>query len=337
MKKNKTNKTIEEPTAKTASGKKAKVSKSTWITLGVAAAVAVACGIPLGFKLHAMLLADEVDDSNLNANLYNVDYDALLKRYQSAVRSKASFKDTFAAYDLANISIGLFMQNEHSMAQAIGQAIPTSIAMVQEVRSTKIRSGDSYFEESNSQSSVVALADRAYQSGETTAFYRGSIGSSVEEGVYNAGDLVSYSNDDYKTFMGHYVSSPVIFQICKATTILDDSGASGIPTSVTQKSDGGYTVELELDKVAAVINYKTQMVSISNLATRPTFYFCHLTFQLDSSLNPISYNAYEKYYAKTKAGVGSQIVSNLNTTFSSGGNYAIPDLNIPLTYGGKTT
>jgi hypothetical protein len=312
--------------------KSKKIAKSTWISLGVASAIAIACGVPLGFKLHAMLLADEVDDSNVDTNAFTVNYDSLLTKYRRAKATGGSYDDTFTAPDLANVSIALLISNSTWFAQCSGQAVVPAVNVVQQIRSTKIRASDSYFEESNSQSSVVALADRAYSSGGTTKAYHGTIGSSVEEGVYEAKNVTSYTDKEYKDYMGHYVSAPVIYLICKGTTVTTGTPDSGKATAIAHHSDGTYTVDLELDKNTACFNYKTQMVAISNLATRPTFYFCHLTFELDKDLNPLSYVAYEKYYAKTKAGVGSEIVATLKTEFKMGGAYAIPDLNIPISY-----
>src|SRR5574344_1579418 len=160
----------------------------------------------------------------------------------------------------------------------------------------------------------------------------------VEEGVYEAKNILSYTNDEYKKLMGHYVSNPIIYIICKGTMLGDDkTPLSGKATAVTKNSDGGYTIDLELNVDTACFNYKTQMVSISDLAARPFFDFCHLTFTLDKDLNPLSYLSYERYYAKTKAGVGSKIVANLKTEFAYGESYAIPELNIPIEYTVKTS
>lgn len=199
--------------------KSKKIAKSTWISLGVASAIAIACGVPLGFKLHAMLLADEVDDSNVDTNAFTVNYDSLLTKYRRAKATGGSYDDTFTAPDLANVSIALLISNSTWFAQCSGQAVVPAVNVVQQIRSTKIRASDSYFEESNSQSSVVALADRAYSSGGTTKAYHGTIGSSVEEGVYEAKNVTSYTDKEYKDYMGHYVSAPVIYLICKGTTV----------------------------------------------------------------------------------------------------------------------
>ncbi len=107
---------------------------------------------------------------------------------------------------------------------------------------------------------------------------------------------------------------------------------SGYPPTKATKTGSGYHLELELDPVRGTSRYQHQMQNISNLKTLPVFSYCHLTFEFDNELNPLSYTTHENYYAKTSQGVGSNCEGRITTTFSWDGQAEIPTLGETLTY-----
>jgi hypothetical protein len=318
-----------------------KSKKSKLVIMSCVGFFAVGAGVGVGYLAHNLFAGGNTvvhDESNsATTGLLTVDYDTLLNSYDAVTKSGGSYENSFTAAEMADIAIGKFAKSTSYFVQSKGNAAAGSLAN-QAIRSTFVHSGEEYFEESLSLSSFVSLADRMYQSGDTTTRYHGSISNgNVETGTYDETAAVKYKNDAYATKFGRNVSNTCSYIINKNTVLLNGKkntnhdANSGVPTSVT-KSDAGYTIELELDNYYGVYNYVVQMQAISNLASLPDFTYCHLTLVTDSTLGLISMDSHEYYYAKTSAGVGSNIEGKLKTLFASGGEYEIPELNTPCTY-----
>ncbi len=79
-------------------------------------------------------------------------------------------------------------------------------------------------------------------------------------------------------------------------------------------------------------NYVLQMIQTGDLAGPPSFKYVHLTFELDSELNLISLRNRESYYAKTKAGAGSNMKGDLTTYFYTKDVPDIPELSVQMNY-----
>jgi hypothetical protein len=310
-----------------------KTNKKETIIISSIACVSLALGVTAGIVFHNMFSGgDIVDYDNLKADA--VDTTKLLSRYSKV--SDGNY-DGFSECEKANIALSLYSKEEHTFCQSIGVAQAGSLAS-QTIRGSFIRNGTKYFEESLSYSNFVNIADRMYEEGDSTVKYHGKTGSSVEVGVFEDTTGTTYTNSDYATLMGRNVHTTCSYIISDQTVLLDgatntsNSKNSGVPTSCTKLEGGGYTVELELNNVYGVLNYVTQMKTISDLKRKPTFEYVHLTLDLNAKLEIQSMETHEYYTATTSAGIGSSIEGKLRTVYETGGNYEIPELNTPLTY-----
>ncbi|MCH3908865.1 MAG: hypothetical protein LKF75_01690 [Bacilli bacterium] len=312
-----------------------KTQKKGWITAGIVTIVsvsAIALGLFAGYYLKYFFSGDDgIDYDNINVDNLADDNAALIKKYENSVAAGTNdFTEVFKSYEAANVGFTLFCNEEHSMAQ--GKGVGDAGITAQAIRSTIIRDSDSYFEESLSYSSFVNIADRMYQSGESVQQYVGNCkNGDVETGTYPS-DGTTYTLSEYSARMGRTVSDRFIYVVSSKTTMTgEEDGTSGTATSFV-KNDSGYQIELELNPVSSVVNYVKQMQTLSNLASKPSFSYVHLSITLNSDLQLVSMTSTENYYAKTSLGIGSKVTGTLTTEFSTGGSYAVPELNDPITY-----
>jgi uncharacterized protein YheU (UPF0270 family) len=315
---------------KTKTKSKVKVSKIAFIS--VLCAAAIGSGIYTGYFLHNMFSGGSTDYSTVDATALADDNAALLTKYKSVTKTGAAvdFVSEFKPYQAANISFALFLEQEHSFSQGIGAA--DAGAINQQIRSTIVRNGADYFEESLSYSQFVNLADRMYQSGESVNQYIGTcINGDVEKGQF-PDTPTNYTLDEYRTRMGRLVSDNFIYVVSSKTTLNGEvADGSGVATSFS-KNDSGYQIELELNPVKSVVNYVKQMKTISSLKDYPSFTYVHLSITTDANLNLQSVTSKEHYFATTGSGLGSWITGTMRTVYQTGQTFAIPALNEPETY-----
>lgn len=298
--------------------------------------VAIALGVGAGFLMHSFLNSGvSVDYDNTDANDYIENDPSLLNAYRNVKNSGGDYVSAYSKkpYKVANIAYALFSAHKNTFAQGVGSgtAILGIFNVNQQIRSTIIKQGSSYFEESLSASSVVQLADRMYQ-GTSVKVYRGKVDSSNVEAPRAFGDAIEYTRSEYKSMMGKTLDIPCIYIISKKTTYVNSTAPSGTPTSFAKNDDGTYSLELELHPRTSVLNYVKQMKSISNLYDEPSFKYVHLSFKLDEDLNLLTMTSHEFYFARTQKNIGSNVEGVLKTVFKTDGNYAIPELNAPLAY-----
>jgi hypothetical protein len=310
--------------------------KRTIIFVSCLSVTAIALGIGAGFYLHNMLNSGvSTDYGNADANDYVENDPNLLKDYEAVKASGGDYVAAYAKkpYKVANIAYTLYSQHEHTFAQGVGAgtAILGAINVDQQIRSTIIKNGTSYFEESLSASSVVQLADRMYQETSVKA-YHGKVDSSDVETPKDFGEAVEYTQSEYKDLMGKTLDMPCIYIISGKTTYVNSTTYSGTPTSFTKKDDGTYDLQLELTRSSSVLNYVKQMQSISNLYDKPSFSYVHLSFSLDKDLNLLTMTSNEFYFARTAKNVGSNVKGYLKTIFKTDEEYGIPKLNTPVKY-----
>lgn len=310
--------------------------KRTIIFISCLSVTAIALGVGAGFYLHNLLNSGvSTDYGNANAADYVEDDPNLLKDYQAVKDSGGDYVSAYAKkpYKVANIAYALYCKHEHTKSQGVGSgtAILGAINVDQQIRSTLIRNGDSYFEESLSASSVVQLADRMYQDTSVVS-YHGTVTPSEVETPRNFGKAVEYTKDEYKDLMGKTLNIPCIYIISGKTTYVNSTAYSGTPTSFKKNEDGSFALELELTRSSSVLNYVKQMQSISDLYDKPSFTYVHLSFDLDKDLNLKSMTSNEFYFARTQKNVGSNVRGTLKTIYEWDGDYQIPDLNTPVKY-----
>ena len=303
-------------------GKKAKApaNKKVVITSSIIGTLAIGLGVGAGFLAHNFLNPVGGDYSNVDVNSLTDDISKTRQKYEAAKKAGTPLEEALKPCEMVNMSLDLFSSLESTKAVGLGSAY--SMGVTQVIQSIQIKNGEKYFEESNSTSSLVKLYDRMYQEGNTTTTYWG------KSSDYSSHDAVTYTNEEYAELMGRKVSDPMIYVISTKTSITDESKVkSGRGISKITKENGGYTVDLELQKKKSVVNYVKQMKNISGLAGYPTFFYCHLTFHLDENLMPLDYTSYEEYKAtKKEVGISTTIEGKLTTYFYHGDTYEIPTL-----------
>ena len=302
------------------------MNKGTKITLlSVGALTVIGLGVGGGILIHDLYFGPSRDYDNLVVN--GMDRGVLMDEYDSISENpNVDYTKEFTPAEAANVAYTLFQSNEYFATRGIGVADASIVE--QEIFSTQIRAGDSYFEESNSKSAFVNVAFRMYEEGDSTMQYRGVVGEDLQDGIF-ASEGTTYSNEDYAEMMGRNVHSVETYVINEDTVIDTDKTADMYGTTSFKKVEDGYSLELELDPYTSVVYYVRQMKTISNLAEEPYFYYVHLSFSLDENLELKTMTSYEKYYAKLSSGIGSNTTGALTTTFYSDYKAEIPVLNAP--------
>lgn len=312
--------------------------KKSILFWSIGATVSICVGAGTGIVLGVVFNGGAVGNyDNINADEYAVNYDELLTKFES---SKASdYSTEFTPCEMANIALKKFYDHNQWIAQGYGSGAASvlGIQVDQQIRSTFIRKGNEYFEESLSKSSAVKAAWRMYETYEnadsTVTQYKGSVNETVYDSSFNEQDKTVRTRDEYKTHAGRYLDGiPFVYIVSdKCLSKEDQAVTSKIATGVS-KTSAGYTIELELDPKITVKNYVVQMQATADLAGPPSFKFVHLTFKTDLKLNLISSSNYEKYYAKTAAGAGSNVIGKVTTYYETGKEVSIPKLNEQTQY-----
>lgn len=323
-----------------------KKEKKTWskkkniIFWSVGGTLSLAVGISAGVILGIVFNGGATGDySGVDVSKYAIDYDGLLSKYNS-MSSTSDYSKEMTACDMANTALYIFYNHDKWESQGYGKTSfnVMGISGDQEIRSTFIRDGSNFFEESLSKSSIVQAAWRMYEdhskgNESVVERYKGVVNKDVYDSKFDTSTKTQYTRDEYYNYAGRYLDGiPCIYIIsdkCLATD--DQKTTSGIPTSVT-KNSAGYTIEIELDPNITVKNYVLQMQTTADLAGAPYFKFVHLTLQTDLKLNLISMTNYEAYYAKTTAGAGSNMTAKVTTYFSYGDDISIPSIDTQTTY-----
>ncbi len=315
--------------------------KKNTIFWSVGTVLSLTIGVGVGYILATLFNGGNTADySKINANDYAVDYEALEKKYKSLGNVSDYTTSGLTPCEMANLSLQLFCKNDNWMTQGFGKTTYNvfGVSGDQQIRSTFMKNGNKYFEESLSKSNMVKAAWRMYEdysSGENSVVerYSGDLKKDIYDSYFDESNKTEYTREEYKKSSGRYLDGiPCIYIISdKCLSGEDQEQTSGIETGVT-KTSSGYTVELELNPKITVKNYVVQMQATADLAGAPSFTFVHLTFKLDKKLNPISMTNYEKYYAKTSAGAGSWLTAKVTTYFDSSGDNVIPKINEQTQY-----
>ncbi len=312
--------------------------KKSLIFWSLGGAISITAGIGLGIVLATIFNGGGTGNyDNIDTSKYAVDYDQLIKRFEST--NTSDYSTVFTPCEMANIALKKFYDADSWIAQGYGSG-SAQVMMVnvdQQIRSTFIKKDNEYFEESLSKSSVVKAAWRMYETYENAdsevTRYQGTVEKDVYDSFFKEADKSVWTREQYKEKAGRYLDGmPFIYivsDLCLAKE--DQKVTSSTPTGV-KKTSSGYTIELELDPSITVKNYVVQMQATADLAGPPVFRFVHLTFKTDSKLNLISSTNYEKYYAKTSAGAGSNVIGNVTTYYQTGGEITIPKINEQTQY-----
>lgn len=267
--------------------------------------LALSSGATIGIGMAKFLKKDSYEFVVAD-NTFEADVDAALAKYES-VKGQGNFKDTLTIDEMVNVAYALFEQEEQTYTRGVGASIAMGL-VEQKIFSTTVHDHERFFEESVSTSNIVTIYDRMFQTGEETTTYWGS------NADYASHSVMTYSNDDYKKMMGRYVSTALIY-IVSPKTILYDESLSGHPNTGVSEEEDDYIVEVELSPKYGVLNYQSQMKTISDLANRPPFDYCHLQITMGKDLSLKKMVSYEKYVATTKMGIGSSAEGSLATAY----------------------
>ena len=282
--------------------KKPPAKKWVYILTRVGVWVGVAgLGVGAGFGLAKFL---KPDTTQYIVDELTVDMDSALASYEKA--KKAGDYTSMRPDEIVNVAYHLFSQEESNHTMGVGYTLAAIVR--QEIQSRTVKDGKRYFEESNSVG-IVNLYDRMYMEGDQTLTYWG------DNPDYGSHPEKSYSNDEYRSLMGRYISQGLIYILTPKTVLLDKETASGDPPTSIGITNEGFQIEIELDPQLGTSNYQKQMQTISSLKYKPTFEFCHLTFYLDKELNLIKFVTHEKYLATTSGGISSTAEGSLITLY----------------------
>lgn len=258
--------------------------------------------------------------------------DLLMSRYDSALQKGGDMTNDFSEQEMATIAQSLFTKHEHTMIASFGNAdANASFVHVQQiVRAASIRNGDAYFEESLSYSGSAKVAHRAYQDAEKILSYKGSVASDAESASWDSGSETSFTFADYAGTYGKDLNVPLIYIINDETVI------KGEHTSKEKTAEGGYTVNLELDKVEGTRNYVKQMTALSGLSRDSEFSSVYLSLHLSSVLELVTMDIDEQYTAhKTILGNVDAAASTHGTMtiyYHTDGSWVAPGLDANFDY-----
>lgn len=313
-------------------------SKSIILT-SVGCVLSTSLGVGIGYILSTFFphITKSIDYGAFDPLVLKADGDACLSKFDKAKKSSAFDGKTLEGWEIVNAALRRFELEERNMSQGIGRASAKigPMNVDQQIRSTMFRVGDRYFEESLSKSFAVNVAWRIYQEGSETKRYKGSCPDNVEQPSFaeNVQPTV-YSEAEYLEHAGRNLDGSACIYLISDKTLASPSQASlsSLPMNQIKKNgDGTYDIDLELDARKSVVNYVKQMKATTDINGYPTFEYVHATFTVTENAELVKSTFKERYYASTPSG-SSNLDGTLTTYYSTGGNYAIPELNDYVTY-----
>lgn len=258
---------------------KKKVNKKSIIAYSISGTAVVALGVVAGILLGQNVFKIDAY-KGLNADVIEQDYSETYKEFQKAAPS--SYTTKFTPVELVNISLLKLSDYENFYTLTQGQVIAAGVK--QTIRSTTIKDGNQYFEESLSASSFVKSANRFYQNENDVTWYKGKY-VDLENGSYGSAKQTKYSLNEYEEVWGKLLSQPCIY-------IISDKTCLG--SELTESKDG-YTINLDLHPTYSVLRYVKQMVMTGGLSESPVFHSVKLIFELDKDMNLVTFKTDEVY------------------------------------------
>lgn len=309
-------------------------------------ALSIGCGVPLGMVLADFFAAKPAGDYSGLSISTNRASQELMGRYESAINSNADFSDGgFSVMEVMRIAATNFMDEETTSWMCNGSA--TASILNQTIRSVGFKKGGELFSESLSYSSLVQAGLRSYQKGSEVTYYKASsVNSEATEGSFS-GTGNTLSTEGYAEIYGYDLSQFSNYYFGEYTMALEDGSTALYCSVISEKTSSednerlssitrneeGYEVYVRLDTLGGVANYATQMLNLSELDQLPSFNYCHLTYQLDEKLNPLSVHIDEQYNAKK--GANAVTTTSMDIIYKMGTSPDIPELDSPVDYGGS--
>ncbi len=282
----------------------------------------VTLGAVAGVVINKFFIGKNADYSKIDINAISADVDSIMQKYSYCNDNGIEYSQAMKPYEMVNASYALFSNYSNSVSYIIGYADASMV--LQSIHGATIRNGSSYMEESLSLSSFVNVAVRAFMN-EDSDIINVHNGEATSNTAASFGDThYEYSKDEYRETFGRIPSEPLPYIISKKTVLSNSSSVTRIGSD--------YKIDMDLHPVNSVAKYVKQMKNISNLSTYPAFDSVSLSFILDENLLVKELNVKESYYARTSAGVGSDIKGTMKYLYYVNGNYTIPALNTPINY-----
>ena len=253
-----------------------------------------------------------------SADSLSEDIPGLMARYNSYQGS--NIVRDFTPAEMINIGLENYKSCENSYSMGIGSS---NGIVLQTIRNFQIRNGNSYFEESISDSSFVHLAKRMVQEGkggDVVVYNSGNI-TSPSTAVYTDNG-VTYSNEGYKAYLGRTLDEMFIYIISNKTVLSGD---------VSTNEEGDYVIQISLETMFATYNYKTQMKNISDLDSYPNFDYVNLTFTLTKKMMLKRLHVNESFKA-TKMGMSPTMVNDITYYYYANEVMELPTLDQNLDY-----
>ena len=293
----------------------------TYLIIGASCLVV---GGAAGIVAKRLLGQEIVDDSGFNPEKFKADSAALLKRYENYTGSTP--EKEFTQTELVNIALEKYRRYEHSYSIGIGLAIAKSVGITvnQEIRAAQVRNGDQYFEESSSKSDMVPCAFRFYQTGMESGVdsYEGTDVSKDATRATYTDNPKHYTLEGYKKTWGKTLDEMFIYIVSSKTVM---------STEPLSRNGTDYVITLNLNVDTSTYYYKSQMVTISGLSSRPVFTLEKLTYVLTKDLD-LKQLTCEEAYSASMAGISAQTTSTLNYYYFPNYVREIPELNEKIDY-----
>ncbi len=292
----------------TANGKKkGKYALLIGLTSLVAVITLASCGATVDYSFYN---ADELEDN----------VTSLYSKYERRERNGNfdPYGDDFAPYELVEIALHKYEQCENSYSVVYGLT-NAAFGVKQYTNVFNIKSGDSYFNEALSTSSMVQQAHRFYQEGESVKHYQGKIKNKELTATYDEDDYDTYSLSEFEEYYGKTFSRASVY-IISSKTVLEQS------KQLT--SEGNIKVTLALDPVLGVIRYVRQMCVNGGLSNEPTFEDTKVSYTFNSDMELISLDVYENYTVKILTDFKSE--GYVHESYYPNEVFTIPSLNESL-------
>lgn len=302
-----------------------KKTKKNLITYLIIAGSCLAVGGVAGVIGKRVLGQEIVDDSSFNPKKFEANVDEIYSRYLKYTGTNIT--NDFSTSEIINIALEKYRRCENSYSMGIGVAYaeaPVIGTVEQAIRSAQVKNGDKYFEESSSKSTQVQCAVRTYQEGkdgELDSYKGSSVSSNAEKATYS-NDFTHYTHKNYKKTWGKTLDEMFIYIISNKTILKVES---------FDKKTDSYVITIDLNPDTSTYYYKTQMVTISELDSRPVFSKEKLTFTLSKELNLIHLRCEEAYEA-SKFKFTAPTTATIDYYYYPNGYYEIPSYNQPIDY-----
>ncbi len=298
-------------------------TKKRLITYAIIVGGCLAIGGTAGIIAKRAFGPVDVDDSSFKPETVMPNVQEIYSRYENY--SGKDYHREFTSSELVNIALEKYRRCENSYS--MGYGAPVAMGVAQQIRSAQIKNGDTYFEESASKG-VVGMAVRATQVGKDgdVSYHmqndKNYVSDNAEKATYPTTPTV-LTHDEYKKKWGKTLDEMFIYIISNKTVLSSETDSSG----------SNYVITLNLNPDTSTYFYKSQMVTISGLSSRPPFKQEKLTYTLSKDLDLIALKA-EEIYTATMASipVPAEVNATLNYKYFPNQYYEIPELNESIDY-----